>query len=297
MKFFYISLKTRRIKNTIRCLEVNGKRCDDTKFLNEFVTDFYCDLFNKEGSVDAWWKNEWALPSLSENDIAQLVKWVTPTEVEEVVMKLKTDRAPGPDGFNRTFFKYNWTIIKEDVTKAVLSFFYTGKLVKEANRTLIVLIPKGEDTKEIKDYRPISLCNVVYKIISKIMANRLRMVLPSLISKNQFAFVPRRHTLDVILLSNDLLSTVYGEGNWMCIKVDITKAYDSIRWSYLLLILRWMGFPPCWVQVCLESDSFQILFNGEPGKPFHASNGVCQGDPLAPYLFIIVMERLSTMLK
>lgn len=131
------------------------------------------------------------------------------------------------------------------------------------------------------------------------MVNRLRDILPKIISPNQFAFLHGRGLLDAVLLANEVVGRLKHQ-DLFAIKVDVPKAYDSIYWDYLLRMMEVMGFSSCWccwVRVCLESASFQVLINGEPDAPFQASNGVRQGDPLAPYLFLIGMEGLSCMIK
>lgn len=130
---------------------------------------------------------------------------VTVEEIEEVIEKADPDRAPGLDGFNGFFFKQNQDIIKNNVVRAVLSFFDNGKLLREANKTFITLIPKSENSKQVKDFRPISLCNFIYKIISRILVNRLRNVLPNLISENQFVFLHGCGLLEAVLLENEVM--------------------------------------------------------------------------------------------
>lgn len=300
-KFFYTSLQIRRKRNEIRCLDIKEKRCDDLKLIEEHIADFYKDFFNQEDNSSIQWKEDYMLPKLNQDDIAFLSRLVTQDEIDKVIQNANPNKSPGPDGFNGFFFKNNWNLIKQDVSKAVLNFFSSGRLLKEVNRTYIVLLPKGEDTKNIKGFRPISLCNFIYKIISKILTNRLREVLPHIISDSQFAFIKGRSMIDAILLANDIINDVVkGKDKFMCIKADLRKAYDSVRWPYILLIMKNMGFPICWinwVQVMLETSSFQVLLNGAAGPPFKSSNGLRQGDPLAPYLFVIAMEGLSAMLN
>lgn len=172
-RFFHASLKVQRNINVIKCLEDNGQRLADPSAIGDHITAFYSNLFNQNLFINDAWEFNQLITKLSKDDIESLCKWVTVAEVEEVVMEANIDKVPSPDGFNGLFFKENWSLINDDVSKAISSF-NTGKLLKEVNRTFLTLIPKGENTKSIKDYRPISLCNFLYKIISKILVKRLR---------------------------------------------------------------------------------------------------------------------------
>jgi len=113
-------------------------------------------------------------------------------EIKASIFQMNPDKAPGPDGFNAFFFQKNWEIVKDSVIQAVLHFFRTGRILKQLNHTFLTLIPKTNEASSLTDYRPISCCNVVYKIISKILSNRLKMVVGELISLNQCAFFKGR---------------------------------------------------------------------------------------------------------
>lgn len=183
---------------------------------------------------------------LNDAEIKDLCSWVTIVEIEYVINKSNPDKSPGLDGLNGKFLKENWYLVKKEVIKAVFSFFSSGRMLGEANKTFITLVPKKSCCNSPKDFRPISLCNFIYKVISKIMVNRLRKVLDRIISKNQMAFIHGRNLLDAILLSNDLMGEICKFGNkFMCLKDDITKAYDSLSWSCLLPIMEKMRFPRC----------------------------------------------------
>lgn len=144
-----------------------------------------------------------------------------------------------------SFFKHNQETVKDDVVAATMNFFSTGKILKEANKTHILLILKNADSRTIKEYRPISLCNLVYKFIMKGMANRLQKILPFIILHNQSAFVKGKTIADALLLANEIMHDFNRPGvkPKMCFKADFTKAYDSLRWDYIMLIIKRIGFP------------------------------------------------------
>lgn len=130
---------------------------------------------------------------------------VSSEEIEKIFKAPNDDKAPGPDGWNAVFYKSQWDIIKPNVISAAKGFFRTGKILKEINKTHIVLIPKSSEAKSVKDFRPISLCNLIYKITTKVMANRLQPILPLIISTNQCAFVNGRSIFDAVLMTNKIL--------------------------------------------------------------------------------------------
>nr|GEX90040.1 putative RNA-directed DNA polymerase, eukaryota, reverse transcriptase zinc-binding domain protein [Tanacetum cinerariifolium] len=166
----------------------------------------------------------------------------------------------------------------------------------KGNSSFIALIPKIQDAKMVKDFRPISLIGNLYKIIAKILVNRLVFVLGDLVNEVQSAFVANRQILDGSFILNELIQWCKSKKNqYMVFKVDFEKAYDSIRWDFLDNVLKKFGFGDRWrgwVQSCLSSSRGSILVNGSPTKEFQFYKGLKQEDPLSPFLFILVMKSL-----
>nr|GEW43737.1 hypothetical protein [Tanacetum cinerariifolium] len=231
-----------------------------------------------------------------------MVCLVTNEEIKHAMFSICDNKAPSPDGFTFVFFKKGWDVVGQDVCNGVRDFFVNGKLLKEINHTFLALIPKVSTPHKVNDFRPISCCNVIYKCISKILTNRLIEGVKEVMSENQSAFVPGRRISDNILLTQELMHNYHlDHGHPRCaFKVDIQKAYDTVDWCFLDRILTCFGFHPNmvkWVMACVTSDSFSLCINGEVHGFFNGKWGLRQGDPLSPYLFTLVMEILTLMLK
>jgi hypothetical protein len=142
-------------------------------------------------------------------------------------------KALGPDGFSVCFFQQNWTTVHREVSNAILHFFQSGELDAFINSTNIALVPKKHPPIHVTDFRPISLCNVIYKFISKILANHLKEVLPDIISLAQSVFIPGRLITDNILAAYETLHSMqtkmWSKVGFMGIKLDMSKAYDRVE--------------------------------------------------------------------
>jgi len=177
---------------------------------------------------------------------------------------------------------------------------FESRIVPEyLNETLISLIPKCPTPESLNHYRPISLCNTIYKIVSKIVVDRLRPHLDKLISPNQAAFVPGRRGLDNVVIAQELLHSLdikKGKVGFMAVKVDLAKAYDRLEWSFIHHVLNAFHLPRMLIDLimsCISSTSISILFNGGKLDSFKPTRGIHQGGPLSPYIFILCMEYLG----
>jgi hypothetical protein len=228
----------------------------------------------------------------------------TAEEVETAIKQMAPLTAPGLDGLPPLFYHTFWSFIGGDVTSAVLSSLNSGKILQSINHTYITLIPKVKSPENITEFRPISLCNVVYKIISKVIANRLKLIMPHVISDTQSSFVPGRlitnNTLVTFETLHHMKHHMHGRKGSMALKLDMSKAYDRVEWQFLLAIMHQMRFHQRVINLiaeCLQTVSYSILINGEPQGFFRPFRGLRQGDPLSPYLFLLCTEGLHGLLK
>lgn len=264
---------------------------------------FYEDLFTAQAELEPEGILAHVPTRVSEAMNEFLQSPFSAQEVEKALAMIGANKAPGLDGFTAGFYQTHWDTVGPSVTNAVLDFLNGGCLPDNINQTTIVLIPKVKHPQDLKNFRPISLCNVVYKLCSKVLANRLRLFLDEIISAEQSAFVLGRLITDNVLVAYECvhyLQRKKGKAGACAIKLDMAKAYDRVEWSYLQGIMLKLGFAESFVQVvmkCVSSVSFSVRVNGNLSKPFKPSRGVRQGDPISPYLFLLCSEGFSCLLR
>ncbi|KAF3777801.1 Transposon TX1 uncharacterized protein [Nymphaea thermarum] len=272
-RFFQAIANNRTRKNRIAELEVAGQTFSSINSMLE-VAGSYFECFLNEARANG------KIPSdigqgefVYAEENASLLEPATYAEVKEAVMSLDKDSAPGPE----------------------------EKLVRSLNKTYLMFIPKKRGARRIEDFRPIALCNSLYKVIIKVMVQRMKNILPRLIGISQWAFVKSRVIHDQIAMANELVHLFDNRKEAVaCFKLNISKAYDRVPWRFLHNSLLYLGFHLSWVEkfmLCVSPASYTVLINGDVGRNFTATRGVRQGDPMSPYLFILVMEMAARYLK
>ncbi|XP_031096925.1 uncharacterized protein LOC116001176 [Ipomoea triloba] len=241
-------------------------------------------------------------PTLLQPQWDDFNKAITITEVHKALTDMAPFKAPGPDGFHAAFYQRMWSIVGESVFKLVKEAFDSGSLPPGLNDTLLVLIPKVKSPETVRQFKPISLCNVSYKIITKTITNRLKGILPSLVGPYQSSVVQGHQISDNILIYQEIMPTMRskkGQTGFMAIKLDFEKAYNRLSWDFIRSTLAKIGFGEAWITLimhCIQTPRMALIWNGEIIPQFTPSRGIRQGDAMSPAIFVLCMERLSQMI-
>ena len=225
-------------------------------------------------------------------------------EVHRALKQTHPKKSPGPDGMPHFFYQHFWSLVGDCVTKTVLDFLNHGITPLNFNETHVVLIPKIKNPKKITQYRPISLTNVISRLASKVIANRLKCFLPQIISENQSAFMSDHLITDNILVAFEIMHRINtkrsGKVGEMTLKLDMSKVFDRVEWGCLEKIMYKMGFHDSWVKLMMRyvnTVTYSIKINGRPRGHITPSRGLRQGDPLSPFLFLFCVEGLSALIR
>ncbi|KAG7579199.1 hypothetical protein ISN45_Aa03g033600 [Arabidopsis thaliana x Arabidopsis arenosa] len=304
ISFFHTSTVIRRRKNRIEALKNDeGQWVSNPEELESLANSYYQKLYSMEDVSQT-------VPALSHNGFLRLTReekvklsnLIVASEIEIAMRSMGAFKSPGPDGYQPVFYQKSWDIVGESVTHFVLQFFESGVLPPGLNDVLLVLIAKVMKPEMITQFRPISLCNVLFKVITKVMVLRLKPVMAKLIGPAQSSFIPGRLSIDNIVVVQEAVHSMKrkkGRKGWMLLKLDLEKAYDRIRWDFLEDTLVAAGLSASWVRwimQCVTGPSMSILWNGEKTESFKPARGLRQGDPLSPYLFVLCLERLCHMI-
>ena len=261
------------------------------------------NAFQQLLSEDMGWKADierLQLDQISQQE-AELEIPFSETEVHSALMEMNGDKAPSPDGFTVAFWQSCWDFAKVEILEMFKEFHEHSSFLKSLNNTFLVLIPKKSGVEDLGDFRPISLLGGLYKLLAKVIANRIKKVVGKVVSTTQNAFVTGRQILDASLIANEVIDLWQKrkEKGLIC-KLNIEKAYNSINWKFLLKVLQKMGFGSKWLGwmwSCLSSTKFSVLVNGVPAGFFPSTKGLRQGDLLSPYLFVMGIEVLDVLIK
>ncbi|XP_077249006.1 uncharacterized protein LOC143888448 [Tasmannia lanceolata] len=259
--YFHAIASARRRRNKIVVINKGGQMVSSKEGISSAIIEFYSNLYSSEDPIP----EDVAFSSLSLEDSSKLEVPFGEEEIEKALFSLPRDKAPGPDGFCLAFFQACWFAVKSDILKFFKEFHEGLHLDKGTGATFITLIPKKEGASKITDFRPISLIGCLYKVLAKVLADRIKLVLPLLISNSQNAFVDKRQILDCSLVANEVIDYYRRNGEkWVVCKLDMEKAFDRVEWNCLDYLLGRMGFGNVWrgwIRRCVSSARFSILIN------------------------------------
>ncbi|CAN0916841.1 LINE-1 retrotransposable element ORF2 protein [Linum grandiflorum] len=300
-KFFHLATLKRRAFNRVSRLQnEEGLWVADQLTLQTMAVDFFTKLFHSSrASLTRLQGFSACIPA---GAVENLDRPLSATEIHSALKRMGGLTAPGKDGFQPIFYQKCWDIVGTDFVDFVADCFRIPEKVLGVNSTLLTLIPKKAIPTSMMDFRPISLCNVAYKTLTKCVANRIKGLMCGLTHPSQTSFVPGRHITDNILILQEVVHSMnsdYVRKPNMVIKIDLAKAYDKIEWNFVRDTLDLAGFPSHLCSVimnCISTASFQVLWNGSCSESFKPTRGLRQGCPLSPYLFTLCIERLSQMI-
>ena len=307
-KYFLNLEKRNQVKKHIRKLQINSSLTTDPSVILSEAKHFYMNLYqstsitaDREILIENF-LNSLDIPKLSEEEKQSCEGNISLEECETILESFKENKSPGSDGIPIEFYKRCWDIIKKPFIECVNESFVSGEMSNTQKKAVITLTEKkGKDRRFIENWRPISLLNVDAKIMSKVIAARIKEVLPNVIHSNQTGYVKDRYIGETVRSIFDIMELTDAENiPGLLIFIDFQKAFDTLEWDFLLKCLEAFNFGHDfmhWVRLFYKNIQSCVINNGTASDYFTLKRGARQGDPLSPYLFVLAVETLAIAIR
>lgn len=298
-KKFHVSASQRFRKNNIAILEDNWVEFSAHDNKAAILHNFFRNLLGTK-RVPAWHFTLADLYPMHLPQLRHLDSDFSTQEIKDAFFQMNVNASPGPDGLGPGFCRRFWHNIKLTILPFFDDFANLRVDVERFNRAHMILLPKNVSARTPENFRPISLQNCPPKAIAKVITNRIKPIIPLLVHGDPSGFISGRCIAENFIYAADLLSACHiRKAPTIVLKLDFHKAFDSINWDSLLVILLARGFPPKsihWIRTLLISSRTVVVLNGNPGPWIKCQNGLRQGDPMSPYLFLIIADLLQRLI-
>ncbi|CAI5978482.1 unnamed protein product [Closterium sp. NIES-65] len=295
--FLSARVKVRKQKTQIAELKVGGVKISDSPGILTAATQYFTDLFGTDGRTSAERWKPLAGRKLDAESAAGLAADWTEEEVKQAFKALADGKSPGKDGLPKELFERHWDVLGKEFLRMAQSFSVSATIPASIKEAITILLHKKGEKDNLDNYRPITLLNFTYKVLARVVANRMKMHLHKVISAEQYGFIPARRISEAIGVVADVIEAAKkGNEDWYMLLVDFRKAFDSVSRSFLFSILKEMGFPERfvgWVEGLHKDTRTRLLINSWLGEAVDVKSRVRQGCPLAPYLFLCAVEPLA----
>lgn len=305
---YFCNLENRNFvsKRMTSLINNEGREITQQSEIKTEVNNFYKNLYtSKEHLIEDVNLEEKlceSTPKLSEDQAFSIEGLISFSEALSTLKKMQNNKSPGSTGFTTEFFKFFWNDIGHFVVNSINHSFKTGEFSNTQKEGIITCIPKGNKSKKlIKNWRPISLLNISYKIATGCIANRIKKVLPLIVDMDQSGFISGRFTGDNIRLIYDLLFySKQHKKKGIMLLIDFEKAFDTVAWSFMFKCLKFYNFQSDiinWIKAFYKNIKSTVIVNNEPTSWFSVERGCRQGDPISPYIFLLCGEILAHLIR